>query len=530
MTSTALAPQEDENQHPTAAALGSGFSRERIAYWSLSVLAVYSLGRSLAFAAFVPLWFDEILTAVVSRQRTISDIWAALKQGVDGSPLVFYLAEHFVSSLFTDQTFGCRVLSAAAFVSTFLLLFFFVKTRLGPWLALLSSGLLLMTPVFFSYAKEARPYSLVTAFLVLAMVCYQRVPAVYPTVGLTLSLAFASLMHYYAVLAIIPFFIAELCFFCFAKRIRFGVWIALLISVVPSLLSLPMLLSLKQNWGSHFWTHLTVKGLAATYGDFFKLGSAWGFAVCLSALWLVLFPLRLEACSNEKSQPARIQFLAERILVAGLIALPILGFILARLAHGPFVARYFLSSVPAICIAAAFGLRPVRPASLAACGFFLLIAFAAQEVGIWTLIKSEQGGALEVGSRAAASVLDVPEGSRYPELPIVMSDVQQYVETWYYAQPDFSKRVFALSDPPAAVLYEGNDTRDKIVLALRPYGATGVKDFADFSALYPRFLLYCDGSRVNWWPARLTHDGYKLRLLGVHAPFAVYLAESPNSQ
>ena len=111
-----------------------------------------------------------------------------------------------------------------------------------------------------------------------------------------------------------------------------------------------------------------------------------------------------------------------------------------------------------------------------------------------------------------------------------MSDVQQYVETWYYSRPDFSNRVFAVSDPPAAVIYEGNDTRDKIVLALRPYGAAGVKDFADFQASYPRFLLYSDSSRVNWWPARLTHDGYKLRLLGVHAPFTVYLAESPESQ
>jgi hypothetical protein len=527
---TSFSPPDHQNQYQTRAASSAAFSRERFAYWTLSVLAIYSLVRSFAYAAFVPLWFDEILTAVVSRQRTISDIWAALKQGVDGSPPLFYLVEHFVSLLSKNDQLGYRLLSPLAFFCTLLLLFLFVKTRLGPWLALLSSALLLMTPVFFSYAKEARPYSLVTAFVVLSMVCYQRVPAAYPTFGLAVSLAFASLMHYYAVLAIVPFFVAEFCFSYFAKRIRFKVWIALLISVVPSLLSLPMLLSLRQSWGSHFWAHSTVKGLAATYGDFFKLGSAWGFAVCGLALWMVLVPLRVEALTGEKAQLEKIHLLAERILVAGLVALPSFGFILAKVAQGPFVARYFLSSVPAICIAAAFALRSARPATLAACGSFILVAFVAQEVGIWTVIKSNQRGDRRVGSTMAASVLDVPEASRYPDLPIVLSDVQQYVELWYYSAPAFSKRVFALADPPAAVIYYGADTADKIVLALQSYGATGVKDFSSFAPSHPKFLLYCDGSRANWWPARLAHDGYRLQLLSVDSHFAVYLAESPRSQ
>jgi uncharacterized membrane protein len=88
---------------------------ESLAYWGLLAVAAYSLLRSFVYAAIKPFWFDEVLTYVVSRQRTPSAIWAALKQGIDANPPTFYLLEHFAASLLPNELIGYRLLSIVGF-------------------------------------------------------------------------------------------------------------------------------------------------------------------------------------------------------------------------------------------------------------------------------------------------------------------------------------------------------------------------------------------------------------------------------
>jgi hypothetical protein len=495
---------------------------ESVAYWGLLAVAGYSLLRSVVYAAIKPFWFDEVLTYVVSRQGTPSAIWAALEKGVDGNPPTFYLLEHFTASLLPNEHIGYRLLSVVGFVCALLFLFVFLKTRYGSHCALLCSSLLLITPLFTLYAEEARPYSLVAALIALAMVCYQRIPGIVWTVGLGASLLIAALLHYYSVLALAPFFIAELALLYFSRQIRFGVWLALALPLVPIAISWPRLMGMKQNWGLHFWAGAALSDVSSAYGAYFRVGPPWGMAICGLTILIILLPLFRHFSANDDSlpQPALI---AERVLIAGLVALPLIGFAVAKIAHGPFVERYFLPSIFGFATGAALVLRSAPAKTLLAAAILIFIALSSQEVGFWKGLKSR-----ETIASITAPLTKLAVKSNFLDLPIVLSDSGCFVEIWHYAPAAIFRRAVALPDPESAVAYTGIDTVDKLVLALRPYGPPGIQDFASFRVAHPRFLLYSDGSRYDWLATRLVHDGYRVERLSWDLGGAAYLVEAPQ--
>jgi hypothetical protein len=59
----------------------------------LVLLAFYAAIRNIAGAVTKPLWFDELLTKLLSREPGISALWRALKTGTDANPPPFYLVE-----------------------------------------------------------------------------------------------------------------------------------------------------------------------------------------------------------------------------------------------------------------------------------------------------------------------------------------------------------------------------------------------------------------------------------------------------
>ena len=494
-----------------------------ITFWGLPALVCYALARSLVYAAVKPFWFDEVLTYVVSRQGSPSAIWAALKLGVDGNPPVFYLMEHAASLLLPNEHLAYRLMSVCGFACTLIFLFIFVKRRHGVERALLCSSVLLITPLFTLYAQEARPYSLVTAFIALAMVCYQRLPGGKWAVGLCLSLVFAALLHYYAVVAFLPFFLAELSNVYYTRQIRFGAWLALFLALGPLTISWPMLMWMKHNWGPHFWTGAALSDVSAAYGSFFRLGAPWGVALCgltvLTMLTTSRRASRAEATAVFPQAP-----ISEHALLLGLVVLPILGFAVAKVTHGPFVERYFLPTILGIVAAAIYGLNCTNSKNLHAVGLTLLLAIMSQEFGFWKSL-----GNRERPADIVAPIANLAGTAPYQTLPIVISDAGEYVELWHYAPPALLRRAVTLPNPEGAATYAGVDTVDKLVLALRPYAPAGIQDFSSFEATHSAFLLYSNGSRSDWWPAKLAHDGFQLKLLSFGGSAAVYLVERGSS-
>jgi hypothetical protein len=67
------------------------------------------------------------------------------------------------------------------------------------------------------------------------------------------QLATAQALHYYAVFAVVPFFIAEAVLVLQARRLRVVVWLALACGPVPLLVFWPLLSKFKAYYGAHIW-------------------------------------------------------------------------------------------------------------------------------------------------------------------------------------------------------------------------------------------------------------------------------------
>lgn len=484
------------------------------AYCAFMALAAYATVRTVAYATTKPFWIDEVLTQMVSRLGDLRSIVNSLNQGVDGQPPLFYLMERGVASLLHDSDLGYRLLSIIGFACTLVLLYVFVKARNGTTSALFSTSIILITQLFTYYAAEARPYSLLTACIALALVCYQRACSSLWVAGLSLSLLLACAIHFYGIVELLPFVLAELTVVHITNKIRTAVWLALILAPLPLVFSLPLLLRMKQNWGAHFWNQSYI---GPGYSSFFSgMGTYGGTVVAGVAVIVMLASFFLKTGRAEPGAQTAPSS-AERVLILSLILLPMVGYAAGRVAHMAFVNRYFIPSILGIAAAAGYLFARAKPWVMLLSATLLVFLLGRQETQFWT-------------SRHQASptqqFLQLVGAAQREDLPIAVSDLNGYVEFWHcVSSPAIRGRMVALADPDSAVLYIGSDTVDKIGLTLRSYLPLQIMRFSSFAAEHPVFLLYSDGSAWDWWPARLRHEGYYLRLLGVHGSNSMYLVQ-----
>jgi Dolichyl-phosphate-mannose-protein mannosyltransferase len=482
-------------------------------------LTVYAVARSLAYAYTRPFWIDEFLTQAVCRQPNLEAVRKVLNQGMDGMPPLFYLIERAVASLFSNGEIGWRFLSVLGFACTLILVFVFVKTRNGRVPALISTSLLLMTPLFTYYAAEARPYTQLTACVAFALVCYQRAPAGLWVVGMFLGLFLASSLHYYAVFPWLCFFLAEIIVVCHNKQIRSKVWLALFLALVPLIVSLPLLLRMKQIWGLHFWSGLYPHSFGTTYAGFFEAGSKWttAFAGTVSLVMIASFFPKIQQLRETNGLRTPI---FEQALILGLVVLPVVGYVAAKITDGPYVDRYYLPSILGFTAVVGYLLGRAKRMNMIIAAIFVMLALGTQERAFWVMLR--YGPALDDETSQIDALAKV---ARHDDLPIVVSDLHAYLNAWYYGQPVLRKRIVGLVDPVNAVVYSGTDTTDKIMNVFRSYEAVDVLDFAPFIEKHTVFLLYSNGAVEDWWPTRLLHDGYRLQLLARHGNHVMYLVK-----
>ena len=498
--------------------LGAKPESEKTIFVIVIALAIYSVFRNLMQAAVRPLWFDEILTLVVSRQPNLTAIWNALKAGVDGNPPLFYLIERVASNLSSNEMLAFRLISALAFACTFIFLYIFVQKRSGARVAFICAVLIFVTPLNNKYSLEARPYSLLVACLALALVCYQRLPAARWTVGLLLSLSLAESLHYYAVLACFPFFFAEIVHVFATSRIRYWVWLSLFGSLIPALISAPLLVNLRHSYAEHIWARPELMLIPMSYGGYFRLNALWGLAIAIISFLVVIAAWARGRTQRELTGEIEIAPASEHALVLGFLALPLVGVVAARIAHGGAADRYYLPAILGIAIAFSYVLSKVTPAGFQLVAALILIAVAFQEADVVRAVLRNPHG---TDSRAPVLSL-LSDAIAREDLPLVLSNAGGYVELSHVAQQSLNQRMVTLVDPPNAVVYAGTDTVDRLVIELKSYVPMQVYDFKPFAAAHPVFLLYSDGTPFDWWPSRLIHDGAQVELVAKQGGGTLY--------
>jgi hypothetical protein len=496
---------------------------EKLAVGGLMLLIVYAVFRSLLTAAGRPFWFDEMCTLAVVKRPSAQAMYDGLRQAMDSNPPGFYLIERAAASLIPNAHIALRLPCTLGFAVVLLCVFAFVRKRSNGAIALLCSALLFLSMLYQPFAAEARPFGLEVACIALALICYQRAPALGWVFLLGCSLFLSETLHYYAIFAIVPFAAAEATFLVRNRNVRWTVWIALACSFLPLALFWPLLSNFRAYYGAHQWSPPSRAFLTAVYGWFFHVDAPAGIGIgvmCVAgvtgALALLKFGKAVSDCGTETPTE-------EYVLALVFLGLPLIEYVATKAAHGSLTERYALPALLGICMAASYLLRWLGRRGMAVFTLFLIGAVGYQERSFF----AQHRGHLGKLTSPAEAVESLVSSAGYNNLPVVVSNGLEYLPITHYASPGWARRFVGLVDVPGSIAYAESDSVDKNLLILRTCLPLQVYEFSDFVMEHPQFLLYSgETGRFDWWPRRLVREGYSVRLVALNEGQKIYLVDA----
>ena len=443
----------------------------------LIFLLAYCLIRLCLTARSNPFWYDEIVTRAVAAQTSLAGGMRALLDGVDSHTPFFYLIEFYALRLFKNEEFALRLPSVLAFAIALVCVFAYAKRRWTEVGALGCAACLLATTAFQRYATEARAYSMLLAFIALALVCYDRLPSRIWTIGLGLSLLLAEAVHYYAIISILPFIFAELGHIWLTRSVRWQVWAAIACPIVPLAVTWRFLAAIRSAYGGHFWVHTGLEAVPLSYGELLSVGPVMGGVVAIILLavqgWEVLLTWRRKSVSNT----------SEAVLRTGLLSLPLISLFVAILLHVPMLPRYVIATE--LAVALVIGSFRVVPKSIGLIVFsFLAFNVAISEAMFWNSFASLHA------TRQTVLMERFIESAGYPELPVVVAHGLAFLPLARYGSPELQSRLAYIVDVPKALEYSRTDSIDENLIRLRRYTMIRVIDFSEFARNHPEFLLF----------------------------------------
>lgn len=449
--------------------------------WLLLLLfaAIYFIGFGLIASKRV-ISNDELFTLYISRLPHFRDVWAALATGAEQTPPLFYAISRVDISLFGTSGLALRLPEILALALLSACLWQIVSRRTSAIFGLLAALFTFMTTAF-NYAFHARAYALVLAFSAFALLCWlwaadgrHRGLAL---AGVSISLAAAVSSHYYAVLCLFPLGLGEVVRSYRRKRIDVWVWVALVLSLAPLLVFLPLIRSARR-FAPHFWAKPHWSSMAYFYEHFLLTPTA----VPLLAIFLVVAACRL-CCprgSGEDAGTPRMIFAVpahEIAAVVGFLLVPVVGVILAETVVGAFSPRYALPAVIGLSIFIGWGLYDLlrgRRAVAAGLALALLGFMAVKEVQ--TYRRSIADRALQASTYAFLATYATGDA------PIVISGPMDFTELTYHAPQSIAKRLTYLDDPKKALHYMGSNDAEKGLVEMRTWAGLNVQPFSGFVA------------------------------------------------
>jgi hypothetical protein len=444
----------------------------------LILLLAYCVIRLCVAARLDPLWYDEIVTRAVAAQTSLTDAMRALLDGVDSHTPFFYLIEFYTLRLFKNEEFALRLPSVLAFAITLVCVFTYAKRRWTGVSALGCAACLLATTAFQRYSTEARAYSLLLAFIALAVVCYDRLPSRIWTIGLGLGLLLAEAVHYYAIFSVLPFIFAELSHSWLIRGIRWKVWAAIACPLLSLAVTWRFLAAIRSAYGGHFWAHSGLESVPASYGELLSVGPLMGSIVAMILIavqgWEVfLFWQRKSAPSNTSAA----------ILRTGLLLLPLMSFLAAFFLHVPMISRYVIASTLAVALVT--GSFRIAPKSISVIAFsFFVFSVGINEAMFWNSFGSSPAG------RQTVLMESVIRRAGHPELPVVVAHGLAFLPLARYGSPELQSRLAYLVDVRKALEYSRTDSIDENLIRLRRYTVVRASDFSEFEHSHSEFLLF----------------------------------------
>src|SRR6185437_11034676 len=212
----------------------------------------------------------------------------------------------------------------------------FVSRRLRPIYGLLAMLVFWSTP-FEYFATEARPYGLIIGFFGLTMVAWQRAVEPDRSAVSIWALAFAvtgmMCSHFFGVIYIVPFCLAELWRWYRSKKFDLAIWASL---VLPSLFLVAYKPMVTRYQGGHFPSSTQASPLKIL-GFFYRMLEPESlfllFAICAGLVVVSRF---------QRPRDGKIGRLTalEWVLIGGLLLIPTMVNVAIMRSHGTAFPRY----------------------------------------------------------------------------------------------------------------------------------------------------------------------------------------------
>ena len=316
-------------------------------------------------------------------------------------------------------------------------------------------------------------------------------------------------LHFYALVAIVPFGVAELAWTLQARKVRLRVWSALATAIVPLAAFWPQVASLRQGFGAHFWAQEGPTFMLSAHETTLGLPDYWSVSVVVALSAGLLF----EVVRALRTPDAPPETASEKILLLALINLPVIAYGMTVVAGGGLTPRYVLPStlgvIAALSSAAARG--PWRRGAV--CLAILLLVVAFQGGKHWR-DRPELAKNSTLPDTAVLEELQRSSGAA-PDLPVVVSDGHAFLEMTYYGGTAARPRFTYLLDRDAAIKHTSSDSVDLELELLSPLMRLDLAPRAQFLRQHPRFLMFSKPNRWDWLYAQLVEEGFSVRPLSV---------------
>jgi hypothetical protein len=480
---------------------------KRIEAGTVLLAAVTFFTLTCAIAQTRLFWYDEIFTRQVVQLGSWKRIVAALHNGIDLQPPIFYFLTAWTRYIGGEEV-GLRLPAILGFTFAGFFLYVIARRWFSPGYA---AGVAVTPSILFfgQLGTEARPYGLVLGCAALALLGWtyrDRWPRAGRT-GYIAGILGAAAAHYYGFTIAVPFGAAAAC--TLWRKRQWDLWTILgcVCAILPNLWNLLLIHEAIAIYKNGAWNRPNWPALATSlYG--------WSLAV-LAAMFLAYLLLR--PVSPEESLPDG-ECLA---CWAGFSAVPIIAMFMAQAISGMFVLLYFSMYslgygllLAYLLAASAKGSRRVGYA--AGCG--ALLAFACVAGLSERRFETERDNVL-LQCADFTGILDRPE---YRESHVLVGDPHLALQLSQYCDEVHNRIVFG-ADPVHALLYHGNSTDNKAMLRLRESPPFTIEPLDELLGAERHELVVFD-SRSSILKAYLSHEpeyASRLHLLQDGETFAI---------
>jgi len=456
------------------------------------------------------LWFDELVTYYITKAPSWTQLFDLVHRfDLNPMPMDFALRRLSIA-IFGDNEIAVRAPSVLAFYITSVMLFLYVRRKVGSGYATLAVLVLWYSPLF-RYATEARPYALLCMFFSSLLLFWDTASSAERPTSALWGVAASNLglmnVHGFAPLSLLPFLVAEAWRFRTRRKPDYALWAALLL---PSLTFLLYLTVARLHSPAIFPPKFqaALRKIPIFFLHVFQDMGSGMFAALFAAILAPTIGFSRRISVDKRLAGIRV---TDVVIIVTLILNPILLIIALIPTHGAFWDRYCITTTTAIygalviCVACRLRLDQLA-------GYTAALVLACVLVTEQVVLPALHRPAI----RTAEVVAQIE-----PSLPLVTASGLTFLEMDHYEGANLVSRLYYLTGRSAAIQYAHATLFEDLapLEELKKYFPihANVEDYWRFTKLHHQFLvLGTYDYPEDWLLRKLEADGARLVPIGFY--------------